>query len=176
MAILVEMQEYISFDPCIRAINIKPIVVPSGDDIIYEMHDRPASLATGEINHVIVVGCVPKKILQEDAVPVATHAPRTVTQLEAVGELVGRQHPRLRPVQVEHAEADGAQPQREDEDRPGARRHSLAGERRPAGRGAVEQLCLQHRYAFVERPEAGPLAQGVLDLLDQRADLVGATQ
>src|SRR5437870_10576385 len=44
-AVLVHVQEYIPFDPCIRAIDVKAIVIASGDHIVDEMHDRVSALA-----------------------------------------------------------------------------------------------------------------------------------
>ena len=73
--------------------------------------------------------------------------------------LVVGERPGSVAVEVERAEADGADLEREAEDGPRAGLDGRAGEGQPAGRAGVGQIGLEHRPVLVVGVDARPLAE-----------------
>src|ERR1700736_5582060 len=87
--------------------------------------------------------------------------------------LVDVQVPGELTLQIERAEADGAETQWEREDGADARLEDGLTERRPSRRRRVHQVGLCHGSAAAVRVDAGPFTQRELELLDQGAARIG---
>ena len=92
---------------------------------------------------------------------------------QRVGVLFVGERPRPVAVQVERPEADRSDLQREAEDGPHARVDGRPGEGEPPGCGRFSQIGFEHGPVLVVGVDAGPLAEVVLQLLDEGAHLVG---
>src|SRR5207249_4319473 len=68
--VLVHVQEDVALDPSIGAIDVEAVVIAPGNNVANKMHNRIAALAAGEINDIIVVVRMAKKVAQEKAVPI----------------------------------------------------------------------------------------------------------
>ena len=93
---------------------------------------------------------------------------------EGVGVLIGAHGSGAVAIQVEGAEADGTDLQRKAEHRSSPRGDRRAAERDPPGSSGARQIGFEHRPVLMVGVNTGSLAQRVLQLLDQRAPLVGA--
>jgi hypothetical protein len=90
--------------------------------------------------------------------------------------LVAGQRPRQVPVEVERPQVHRSYPQREPEDCPHPRLQHRRGEGRPPACHRIGQVGLSHHLVLLVRIHARPLAEGVLQVLDQLAHLVAAAQ
>ena len=95
---------------------------------------------------------------------------------QGIGVLVVGQWPRPVAVQVERPETYGPYLEREPEDRPHPRLDGRRAERQPPGRARERQVGFEHGPVLAVGVHARPLAQGVLQLLDDIAHLVGGAQ
>src|SRR5439155_1928575 len=82
-AVLVQVQKDVSLDPRIRAIEVEPVIIAAGDDVINELHDRLARpVSSSEINHVIVAVRLAEKVAQENSASATLDTTGAVARLE----------------------------------------------------------------------------------------------
>ncbi|HSI30204.1 MAG TPA: hypothetical protein VK951_02630 [Miltoncostaeaceae bacterium] len=99
-----------------------------------------------------------------------------VGHLESVAVLGVGETSRSRLVERQRAEADGAQAEREGEERPGAGGRGRRAQRGPADEAWAAEVGLGDGPAVLVRVDARSLAEGVLQVLDAVRDGVRGAQ
>src|SRR5262249_35823991 len=83
VAVSVNVQENISFDPPVGAVEVEAIVLPSAENVLDEVNDRLAgAVSAGKIHDVIVTEGAAKKVSQKNAVATAFDPARSMHRLE----------------------------------------------------------------------------------------------
>src|SRR5436189_6233812 len=78
------VQKDVAFDPGIRAVEVKSIIVSASDDVVNELHDGVVgTIAPREIHHVIVTIGFAEKVAQENAAAAALNTMHAVARLES---------------------------------------------------------------------------------------------
>src|SRR5881296_305852 len=76
------VEEDISLDPRVGAVEIQDIVVRADEDILEELDNRSRSIAPGKINRVIVARWLAEEVAQEQAASAGFDAARAMHQFK----------------------------------------------------------------------------------------------
>jgi len=77
------MQEDITLDPGISAVEVEHIVTGAGEHVVDELHNRCRPVAAGEIDHVIITIRRAKKVAEEDSLSATLDAARAMRRSKA---------------------------------------------------------------------------------------------
>src|SRR5687768_17044447 len=72
------MEENISFDPCIRTVEVKQVVITSFKNIVDEVNDRAGAVATGEVHRIIVARHTTEKVPDKNTMATGSNPERPV--------------------------------------------------------------------------------------------------
>ena len=84
----VHVHEDVPFHPGIRAVEIQDIIVGPGEDIVDHLEDRTGSVATREIDGVVVAARRPKEAMADDSPSVRANAAK-ITSLGTILVAIG---------------------------------------------------------------------------------------
>src|ERR1043166_8985853 len=92
--VAMDVQEDVSFDPGIGAVEIQAIVARAVEDIVDDLEDWPSAralaLATGEVDRVVETPGMAKIVVAENPVTACGDAVDSVQALRTAGRRVGR--------------------------------------------------------------------------------------